>query len=86
MIALVRAGFTPLQVIRFATGDAADFLGRGDRFGTIAAGKIADLLIVRGSPARNIEDIRQVAYVFKEGQAFDAAKLRAAAKGQLGQH
>jgi imidazolonepropionase-like amidohydrolase len=86
MVSLVRAGFTPLQVIRFATSDAAAFLDAADRFGTIASGRLADLLIVKGAPDRNIEDIRQVAYVFKEGRAFDPVKLRAAAKGQLGQH
>jgi len=86
MIALVRAGFTPLQVIRIATSDAASFLGASDQFGTIAAGKVADLLIVKGAPDRNMEDIRSVAYVFKDGRAFDPLKLRAAAKGLLGQH
>ncbi len=86
MIALVRGGFTPLQVIRFATSDAAGFLGATDRLGTIEPGKVADLLIVRGAPDRKIEDIRQVAYVIKEGRVFDPAKLRKAATGQLGQH
>lgn len=86
MIALVRAGFTPLQVVRFATLDAATFLGQGDRFGTVAPGKVADLLIVRGAPDRNIEDLRQVAFVLKDGNAFDPVKLRAAAKGKLGLH
>ena len=86
MIALVRAGFTPLQVVKFATADAAMFLGAGDRLGTVATGKVADLLVVKGAPHRRIEDIRDVAYVFKDGRAYDPAKLRAAAKGQLGLH
>jgi len=84
MIALVRGGFTPLQVIRFATSDAAQFLGIGDRVGTVSVGRQADLLIVKGAPDRSIEDIRNVAYVFKGGSAYDPVKLRAAAKGQLG--
>ena len=63
-----------------------EFLGIGDRVGTVAAGKTADLLIVKGVPDRRIEDIRSVAYVFKDDAAYDPAKLRAAAKGQLGQH
>lgn len=86
MITLVRGGFTPLEVIRFATSDAAAFLGTAERFGTIAPGKAADLLVVKGAPDRNIEDIRKVAYVFKDGRIFDPAKLRKAATGQLGQH
>jgi imidazolonepropionase-like amidohydrolase len=86
IIALVRAGFTPSQVIRFATSDAAEFLGIADRVGTIAVGKQADLLVVKGAPDQSIEDIRNVAYVFKSGFAYDPVKLRAAAKGQLGLH
>lgn len=86
MITLVRGGFTPLEVIRFATSDAAAFLGAAEQFGTITPGKSADLLVVKGAPDRNMEDIRQVAYVFKEGRMFDPVTLRKAATGQLGQH
>lgn len=86
IIALVHAGFAPLQVFRFATSDAADFLGIGQQVGIVAAGRSADLLIVRGAPDRRIEDIRDVAFVFKDGLAYDPVKLRAAAKGMLGQH
>jgi imidazolonepropionase-like amidohydrolase len=86
IIALVHAGFTPLQVIRFATRDAADFLGIGREVGTVEVGRAADLLIVRGNPDQRIEHIRDVAYVFKGGVAYDPGKLRASAKGMLGQH
>ena len=85
MIALVNAGFAPLQVIKFSTSDAAAFLKMRER-GTIALGMAADLLIVEGEPDRRIEDIRNVRYVFKDGRAFDPVKLRAAARGQLGLH
>jgi imidazolonepropionase-like amidohydrolase len=86
IIALVRAGFSPLDVIRFATSDAADFLGLGGQTGTVAVNRTADLLIVKGAPDRRVEDLRNVEYVFKDGLAFDPVKLRAAAKGMLGQH
>jgi imidazolonepropionase-like amidohydrolase len=86
IIALVRAGFAPVQAIRFATADAAGLLAIADRVGTVAPGKAADLLIVKGTPDRHIEDIRNVAYVFKDGVAYDPAKLRNSAKGMLGQH
>jgi imidazolonepropionase-like amidohydrolase len=82
--ALVRAGFSPLEVIRMATRDAAEFLGEGERIGTVAPGKVADLLIVRGAPDKTIEDIRQVVFVFKDGRVYDPEKLRAAARGKLG--
>ena len=86
IIALVRAGFSPLQVIKFSTADAAEYLGIGKVVGTVAPGRTADLLIVKGAPDRRIEDIRNVTYVFKDGRAFDPVKLRASAKGLLGQH
>jgi imidazolonepropionase-like amidohydrolase len=86
IIALVKAGFTPLQVLKFSTADAAEYLKVGSRIGTIAPGRTADLLIVKGAPDRRIEDIRNVTYVFKDGRAYDPAKLRASAKGLLGQH
>ena len=86
IIALVNAGFSPLQVLKLATSDAAQFLGIGKQTGMVKAGMAADLLVVKGAPDRTIEDIRNVAYVFKDGAAYDPVKLRAAAKGLLGQH
>lgn len=86
IIALVNSGFPPLQVLKFATSDAAQFLGIGGERGMVQAGMAADLLVVKGAPDRNIEDIRNVAYVLKDGTAYDPVKLRAAAKGLLGQH
>jgi imidazolonepropionase-like amidohydrolase len=86
MIALVRAGFAPLQVIRFATSDAAKFLGIERRAGKVEPGMIADLLIVKGSPDQRMQDIQNVEHVFKDGEAYDPVKLRLAAKGKLGLH
>jgi imidazolonepropionase-like amidohydrolase len=86
MIALVKSGFSPLQVIKFSTADAAEYLKIADRVGTVAHGRTADLLVVKGAPDQRIEDIRNVAYVFKDGRAYDPLKLRASAKGLLGQH
>lgn len=78
--------FSPLDVIRMATSDAAAFLRIGDRTGRVAAGLEADLLIVRGAPDRDMNDVRNVAYVFKDGRAYDPRKLREAAKGLVGVH
>lgn len=47
-------GVPPLEVIRWATINAAEFMGMGDRLGTIAPGKIADLLVVNGDPSRDL--------------------------------
>ncbi|HWU92144.1 MAG TPA: amidohydrolase family protein, partial [Sphingomicrobium sp.] len=64
---LVEAGFTPVEAIRIATLNGATFLGLQDRIGSIASGKDADLMIVRGNPAAKISDIENVVTVFKDG-------------------
>jgi imidazolonepropionase-like amidohydrolase len=81
---LVEGGFTPLEAIQIATSNGAKFLGRLDRIGTIAPGKQADLLVINGNPAARIADIRNVKLVFKEGAAFDSAKLLESVRGQAG--
>jgi imidazolonepropionase-like amidohydrolase len=78
--------FPPLAVIRMATSDAAAFLGIGERTGRVAVGLEADLLIVRGAPDIDMYDVQNVAYVLKDGRAFDPRKLREAAKGLVGLH
>ena len=77
---------TPLEIISIATRDAAAFLGIDDRTGRLAVGLEADLLIVRGAPDTDMSDIRNVAFVFKDGRAYDPAKLREAARGLVGLH
>jgi imidazolonepropionase-like amidohydrolase len=81
---LMTDAFPPLDVIRMATSDAAAFLGIGERTGRIAAGLEADLLIVAGAPDIDMRDVRNVAYVFKDGRVYDPRKLREAARGFVG--
>jgi imidazolonepropionase-like amidohydrolase len=81
---LVEGGFTPVEAIRIATSNGAKFLGELDRFGTISAGKQADLVVISGNPAGRIADIRNVKLVFKDGAAYDPAKLLESIRGQAG--
>ena len=81
---LVEAGFTPLEAIRIGTLNGATYLGRADRIGSIATGKAADLVVVRGNPAANIADVEHVELVFRDGAGYDPAKLIAAAQGSVG--
>ena len=81
---LVEAGFTPLEAIRIATHNGAEYLGQLDQIGTIAAGKQADILVVRGDPSKNISDIENVDVVFKDGIGYNAAKLVKDANGWVG--
>jgi enamidase len=81
---LVEAGFTPLEAIAIGTFNGARYLGRDARIGTIATGKQADLLVIDGDPSLQIADVRKVETVFKQGVAFDPAKLIASVAGKVG--
>ena len=81
---LVGSGFTPEEAIRICTLNGATYLGRADRIGSIAAGKQADLVVIDGNPAANIDDIAKVELVFKQGVGYDPAKLIASVMGKVG--
>src|SRR5450759_1295605 len=83
---LVEAGLTPLEAIKVATLNGAQYLGRADRVGSIAVGKRADMLVVNGDPSSRIADIEKLETVFKDGVGYDSAKLFASVKGQVGLH
>jgi hypothetical protein len=81
---LVEAGFTPLEAIHIATANGAQYLGELDRIGTIAAGKQADLVVIKGDPSKKIEDIENVETVFRDGIGYDSAKLIESVRGMVG--
>jgi enamidase len=81
---LVGSGFTPLEAIRICTLNGATYLGRADRIGSIAPGKQADLVVIKGNPAKNISDVEHVELVFKQGVGYDPAKLIASVAGKVG--
>jgi hypothetical protein len=83
---LVEAGFSPVEAIQIGTLNGATFLGRQDRIGSIAVGKNADLVVVKGDPASRIGDIKNVEIVFKDGVGFDSRALLASVKGRYGQY
>jgi imidazolonepropionase-like amidohydrolase len=81
---LVEAGFSPSEAIQIASANGARYMGGLDKFGTIAAGKRADLAIIKGDPSRNIKDVENVEIVIKDGRAYDPAKLIASVRGMVG--
>lgn len=81
---LVEAGFTPEQAIHVATENGAVYLGRQDQIGTLAAGKQADIVLIKGDPSKNIGDIENVETVFKDGMGYDSKKLIESVRGQVG--
>ncbi len=81
---LVEAGFTTLEAIHIATANGGQFLGELDHIGTIAPGKQADLVVIKGDPSKKIEDIENVETVFKDGVGYDSAKLIESVRGIVG--
>jgi hypothetical protein len=83
---LVEAGFSPVEAIKISTLNGATYLGRQDQIGTIAVGKNADLVVVKGNPTTNIKDVENVEIVFKDGVGYDSQKLLDSVKGRYGQY
>ena len=65
---LVASGITPMQAIVAGTSENAAFFRVGDRLGTIARGMLADLVLVRGDPLRDITLMRQIDRVMLNGR------------------
>jgi imidazolonepropionase-like amidohydrolase len=82
--ALVLAGIPPAAVLKMATINGARALRLGDQLGSIEAGKLADLFVVRGNPLTDITNTRNVRLVMVRGQLHDAAALLESAKGKMG--
>ncbi len=77
-------GFTALEAIRIATLNGAAILKIDDRTGSIAKGKEADLMIVKGDPSTRIADIDKVTLIFSNGVAYDPKILRSLVRGLYG--
>ena len=70
--ALVQAGFSPMQAVISATGEAAESIGIGEITGTLEPDKAADVLVVKGDPSRDINDLWNVAAIFQNGNLLPA--------------
>jgi imidazolonepropionase-like amidohydrolase len=67
---MVKYGMTPAQAIRSATTTAAELLGMQNEVGSIAPGKFADLIAVKGDPLSDIKLLQKVDFVMKGGEVF----------------
>jgi imidazolonepropionase-like amidohydrolase len=83
---LVEAGFSPVEAIKIATLNGAIYLARQEQIGSIAPGKSADLVVVKGDPSAHIEDVEKVEVVFKDGVGYDAQKLLDSVRGRYGEY
>lgn len=70
-----QAGIPPAEVLRIATLGAARVAHRDQELGSIAPGKLADMVLVEGDPAKRISDIRQPTLVIKDGAFYEPAAL-----------
>ncbi len=68
--ALVRGGMTPLSAIQAATINAAELLGRSADIGVLEAGKLADIVAVKGDPLTDISCLERVVFVMKGGEVI----------------
>ena len=67
---MVKYGMTPMQAIQSATINAADLIGHPEQFGSIRAGKFADIIAVSGDPLADISILEHVKFVMKEGKVY----------------
>ncbi len=67
---MVKYGMTPMQAIQSATVNAADLIGHPELFGSITAGKSADIIAVNGDPLADIRVLEHVVFVMKEGTIY----------------
>ena len=75
------AGIPAAEVLRIATLGAARVMKDDGDYGSIAPGKVADVLIVNGRPTERIGDLRNLERVIRAGRAYDPRDLRAALSG-----
>ena len=65
-----KAGMTAPEILKRATLDSARYLGRDQRTGSIAKGKLADFFLVPGDPTRDLKAIKKIAMVVKDGTFY----------------
>jgi imidazolonepropionase-like amidohydrolase len=67
---MVKFGMTPMDAIKSATSTAADLLEMKGQVGVIAPGAFADIVAVQGDPLANIEALKAVTFVMKDGKVY----------------
>jgi imidazolonepropionase-like amidohydrolase len=72
---LVGGGISAADAVVIATRNAARALGKLESLGTIEAGKLADLVLLRADPTRDIQNAKQIEMVIKDGRILDRSKL-----------
>ena len=83
---LTKEGFAPIEAVRIATYNGAVALEAQKNIGSIEPGKTADLVVIDGNIADDINNIEKVKLVFRHGIGFDSQKLLNQLIGQVGKY
>ncbi len=81
---LSEAGFSPETVVQIMTLNGARILDVDGELGSLEAGKIADMVLIRGDLTANPSAIKDVVTVFKDGVGYDSKRMLADVKGRVG--
>ena len=81
---LREAGFSAEETVQIMSLNGARVLGIDDQTGSVEVGKEADLIVISGTPDLMPAGIRNVTMVFRNGIAYDSAKLIEEVRGQVG--
>ena len=73
--ALSKAGLSNAQTIRTSIINGPEFLDLGNEYGSIASGKVADILILDKNPLENIDNLKKINTVIKSGRVYDRKSL-----------
>ena len=72
---MTESGIPPAKVLQIATIVSARTMSRDADLGSIAAGKLADMVLVDGDPTTNISAMRRAQTTIKDGKLYDVAAL-----------
>jgi len=75
MHAMKQRGMTPMAIIQTATKNIAAAYHKLDQFGTLEPGKFADLVVLDADPLQDMENMRKVSMVMKDGKTVEVDKL-----------
>ena len=71
----VQGGMSPLQAIKAATLNGAEYLGMGKELGSLEVGKLADLVILEENPLDDIRNSEKIKYVMINGRIYDSMTM-----------
>ncbi|WP_423145952.1 amidohydrolase family protein [Rubrolithibacter danxiaensis] len=72
---LAQGGMSPMQAIRCATINGAEYLGMSREIGSLETGKLADLMVLDDNPLEDIRNSEKIKYVMLNGRLYDADSM-----------